>query len=100
LKNKNRKVIEVFLSHAEAHGDTIPEDIMKIPGTMLLILPAIDKRPEYCMIPSLADERGGQVKSLSLKVAKLAALAAGAGPSAEYCFEWAYPCRGLGRRIS
>ncbi len=49
----------MFLSHAESPGDSIPEDIMRIPGTMPFILPAISKRPEYCMVPSLAGENGG-----------------------------------------
>jgi len=83
----NQKVLDDFLSHADAISNDILADTQKMLGCMPYILPVLRERPEYFALSSIADEMVCRPAHLSSKTAELVALAAAASAGAEYCMQ-------------
>ncbi|MFA5296105.1 MAG: carboxymuconolactone decarboxylase family protein [Methanoregulaceae archaeon] len=87
MKERNKKALDNFLSHADAISDDILIDTREMLGCMPFILPVMRERPEYFALSSLADEMVCRPEHLSPKTAELVALAAAAGTGAESCMK-------------
>lgn len=87
MKEENQKVLDTFLSHADAISDDILIDTKEMLGSMPYILPVLRERPDYFSLSSLADERVCRPKHLPPKTAELIALSAAVSMGAEYCMK-------------